>query len=166
VPLFFPPLAGRNARSPPLDFARQRKRRSPHFIKGPASFDAHIDMDAALAGGLRPADEPVVFQGRVHHAGDLAYLRPRDPWHRIQIHAQFVRMFQIIGAHRMRMQLEAREIRHPGERCGIARHHLFRTAAGGKTQGYHFDPRWPRLRRTLLIEELARDAVRITHQHV
>ena len=44
---------------------------------------------------------------------DLAHLRPLDARHRIEIDAQLVGMIEIVGAHRMRMQLEAREVRHP-----------------------------------------------------
>lgn len=43
----------------------------------------------------------------------------------IQINAQFVRMVELFGAHRMRMKLQTREICHPRERCRIARHNFF-----------------------------------------
>ena len=74
-------------------------------------------------------------------------------------------VIEIVGAHRMRMQLEAREVRHPGKR-GIARHDLLGAAPGGKAKRHHLDPGRPRLGRALLIEELAADAVRIAHEHV
>src|SRR5438270_10621140 len=33
------------------------RSRAPHFVEAPAPLDAHIDMETALAGGLRPADQ-------------------------------------------------------------------------------------------------------------
>ena len=75
-------------------------------------------------------------------------------------------MVEIVGAHRVRVQLEAGEVGHPRERRGVARHHFFGAAAGRKAQRHHLDPGRPRLRRALLEEELAVDAVRIAHQHV
>ncbi len=76
-------------------------------------------------------------------------------------------MIEILGAHRMRMQLEAGEVRHPGQRRGVARHDLLgacgRTESCSATTSIHGGPR---LRRALLVEELAVDAVGIAHQHV
>src|SRR4051812_3686142 len=66
----------------------------------------------------------------------------------------------------MRMQLEAAEVRHPGERRGVARHQLLGAAAGGKLEFDHLDPLRPALGRALLEEKVAIDAVRIAHQHV
>ena len=134
MPLFLPPLARRQAGRAPLDLARERERRPAHLVERPAPLDAHVDVHAARARGLRPADEAEVVQRRVHDARDLAHLRPRDAGHRIEIDAQLVGMIEIVGAHRVRMQLEAREVRHPRERRRVARHDLLRGAAGRKVQ--------------------------------
>src|SRR5690606_39976720 len=67
---------------------------------------------------------------------------------------------------RMRMQLEACEIREPDERGRITRHDLLRRASGREAQLDDVDPLGTLLRRTLLIEEFAVDAVRIPHEHV
>jgi hypothetical protein len=75
-------------------------------------------------------------------------------------------MLQVLGAHRVRMQLEAGEVRHPGERRRFARHHLLGAAARGEAQLHHLDPPGARLRRALLVEELALDAVGVAHHHV
>ena len=77
VALLLPPLARRQRRRAPLDLARERERRAAHLVERPAPLDAHVDVDAARAGRLRPADEPEVVQRRAHDAGDLADLRPR-----------------------------------------------------------------------------------------
>ena len=75
-------------------------------------------------------------------------------------------MIEIVGAHRMRMQLEAGEIGQPRERGCIARHHFLGDAARREAQLHHIDPGRATLRRALLIEVLAFNAVGIAHQHV
>src|ERR1700730_6172220 len=75
-------------------------------------------------------------------------------------------MIEVLGAHRVRMQLEACEVGHPRERGPVPRHHLFRATARREAKGYDFDPGRPGLRRALLIEEFAVDAAGIAHQHV
>ena len=97
---------------------------------------------------------------------DLADLRPLDARHRIEIHAQFVGVIEIVGAHRVRMQLQAGEVGHPQQRGGIAWHDLVGAAAGRKAQRHHLDPWRPRFRSALLIEELPVDAVGVAHEHV
>ena len=64
------------------------------------------------------------------------------------------------------MQLEAGEVGHPGQRRGIARHDLLGGPARREPQRDHFYPVGSRLRRPLLVEELAVDAVRIADEHV
>jgi hypothetical protein len=63
------------------------------------------------------------------------------------------------------MQLQTSEIRQPHERGRIARHHLLRRAPRRKTQLHHFDPARPAPGCALLIEVLAFNAVRVSHQH-
>ena len=75
-------------------------------------------------------------------------------------------MIEIVGAHRMRMQLEAGEVGHPGERRRVARHDFFGGPARRKLQRDDLDPVGPRLGRALLVEELAADAVGIAHEHI
>jgi hypothetical protein len=75
-------------------------------------------------------------------------------------------MLEIVCAHRVRMQLEAGEVRHPRERRRVSRHHFLGAASRWKLQLHRLDPRGPRLRGTLLVEKFALDAIRIAHQHV
>ena len=75
-------------------------------------------------------------------------------------------MLEVLGAHRVRVQLEARQVGEPGERRGVARNDLVGGAARREAELHHLDPGRARLRRALLIEKLAFDAVGITHQHV
>ena len=69
-------------------------------------------------------------------------------------------MIEILRAHRMRMQLEASEIGHPGQGRSVSRHDFLSAATRGKPYGDHLHPWWVILRRALLKEKLAADAVR------
>jgi len=75
-------------------------------------------------------------------------------------------MIEIVGANGMRMELQAGKIGHPRQRCGIARNNFFGRSAGRKAQRDGLDPGRPRLRRALLIEILAVNAIWITDEHV
>ena len=132
VALLLPPLAGRERRARAArPRARARARRA-----GPrrtsTRLDAHVDVDAARSRRLRPADEPEVGERGLHDARDLAQLVPGDAGHRIEIDAQLVGVIEILGAHRVRVQLEAGEVGHPRQRGRVARHDLLRGAAGRK----------------------------------
>ena len=59
-----------------------------------------------------------------HDLRDLTHLVPRHARHGIEIDAQLVGMIEIVGAHGMRMQLQAGEVGHPDERGRVSRHHL------------------------------------------
>ena len=61
--------------------------------------------------------------------GDAPHLRPLHARHRVEIDAQLVGVIEIVGTHRMRVQLEAGEVRHPEERGRIAWHHFLGAAA-------------------------------------
>src|SRR5204863_3592102 len=75
-------------------------------------------------------------------------------------------MIEVLGADRMRVQLETGEVREPGQSSGRTRHDLVGGAAGGKAQRNHFDPGWPRLGRTFLIERRSVDPIREPDEHV
>ena len=61
-----------------------------------------------------------------------ADLGPLHARHRIEVDAQLVGMLEVLGAHRVRVQLQAGEVREPGERRGVARHDLLGRAPDGK----------------------------------
>jgi hypothetical protein len=75
-------------------------------------------------------------------------------------------MIEIVGAHRVRVQLEAREVGHPEQCGGVARHNFLRRPSGRKPERDDLDPRQARLRRALLKEKLAAGAVRIPHEDI
>ena len=163
--LLLPPRAGGEARRAALDVARQRQRSAPHLVEAPAARDPHQHVQAARAGGLRPAGEPEVGQRLVDDARDLPDLRPLDARHRVEVDAQLVGMLEVVGAHRVRVQLEAGEVGHPGEVGRMARHDLVGAAAGREADRGDLEPLGPLGRRALLEEELAADAVRVADQH-
>src|SRR5690606_3655500 len=150
-----------------LDVAREGERGTADVVECPATLDPHVDMEAALARRLRPADEPERVERFPDDAADLTHLGPLDARHGIEIDPQLVRMLEILGANRMRMQLEACEIREPDERGRITRHDLLRRASGREAQLDDVDPLGTLLRRTLLIEEFAdRKSTRLNSSHV
>ena len=100
-------------------------------------------MHTARTGGLGPTDESKIGEDRARELRDLAHLRPFDAGHGIEIDPQLVGMIEVLGAHRMRMQLEAREVGQPGERCGRARHHFVGGATRGEAQRHHLHPGRP-----------------------
>src|SRR4051812_36647899 len=106
----------------------------------PSGFDAHIDMEPALAGCFGPTDQAKRLQYSLADLRDLPHLWPFDAGDWIKVDAQFIGMFKVVRAHRMGMQFEAAQISHPYQRCGIARHDFFRAAAGWKFYFDHFDP--------------------------
>jgi len=80
------------------------------------------------------------FARPTHDGGDGAHLSPQNPGDRIEIDAQFVGAVEILGADRMRMELEAREVRHPNERRRIARRVRDGDITPGDGQRFLFSP--------------------------
>ena len=162
-----PPLARGERRRAPLDLARQRQRRAPDLVERPAPLDAHVDVHAARARRLRPAR-----RGRDRRASRAPRRRPRES-------AATPRPAP--DRDRRAARRDGRDRRRaPG--AGAARgtrgwpSTRARPASRGTTSSAvrpdgncsvdDLDPRRPRLRRALLEEELAADAVRIAHEHV
>ena len=56
--LLLPPLGGGQVRHAALNVARDRQRGAANLGERPARLDADVDVDAARARGLRPADQP------------------------------------------------------------------------------------------------------------
>ena len=85
---------------------------------------ARESSKAALRGRIRPklsgrhfvrsiATKTHLVQQGFHLERHCAHVRPTDARTRIEIDPQLVRMIEIAGAHRMRMQLDATEIDDP-----------------------------------------------------
>ena len=69
-----------------------------------------------------------------------AKLIPAHARHRIEIDPQLVRVIEIVGTDRMRVEFEAGEVRHPGQPCRITRHDFLRGATGREAQRDDVDP--------------------------
>ena len=159
VPLFFPPLGRGQVGRPPLDLPRHRHGRAAHVAERPARLDPGVDVHAARPGGLRPAGQPEIRQHVSGHHGHVPDLRPFHAGHGIQVDSELVRVVHVGRADRMRVQVDAAEVDHPGQRGLVRDHHLVRGAAGGKAELDGLDPVRPLVRGPLLEERLALRAV-------
>ena len=164
VPLLLPPLAGRERGRAPLDLARERERR-----RGAPRRSSSAARSARTRGCRASPRSSASRRARV--AEHLA--RPRAPprgsaptrrRHRVEVDAQLVGVLEIAGADRVRVQVDAAEVHHPGELRGVADHDLLGGAARGEAQLHHLDPRRPRRGRALLVEELALGPVDVALQ--
>ena len=86
-------------------------------------------MHSARTARLRPAAKPHLLEQRLHFERDTAHVRPDDAGTRIEIDAQLVRVLEIAGAHRVRMELDAAQVDDPREPRRIIDDDLFRGAA-------------------------------------
>jgi hypothetical protein len=75
-----------------------------------------------------------------------------DAGHRIKVHPQLVGMIKVAGADRMRVEVDAAQVRHPGELRRVPDDHLLGGAPGREAQLDGLDPVRPRGRRPLLEE--------------
>jgi hypothetical protein len=123
-------------------------------------------MNAAGPGRLGPPRQPELVERGSHHTRHVAQLVPRHPRNGVEIDAELVGMIEILGAHRVRMELETGEVGHPQQVRRGAGHDLLRCAARRKLQRGHLDPGGAGLRGALLVEELLPNPVRVAHQHV
>ncbi len=165
VAFFLPPGAGRQRRLPAFHFTRQRQRRPPHVRETPAPFDAHVEVHPARTGCLGPGAQSVFGQhvpADQRRAGDVA---PRHAGHRIQIDAQLVRVIQVVGAHQVRMQIDAPQVHQPDQLRDVADHHLHRRPPRGKPELDRLDPVRPVIGRPLLIERRLLRPIHIPLHH-
>ena len=112
-------------------------------------------MDAARARCLGPADQAVVAQDFSDHECDPANVVPGHAGPRIEVHAQLVGMFQVVGPNRVRVQVEAAEVGDPDQAGRIVEDDLVGGSSGRERQLDRSNPFGPRIRRPLLEEVLA-----------
>ena len=116
-------------------------------------------MHAARAARLRPAAKPELLEQRLHFHGHATNVVPLHARTRIEIDAQLVGMIEIVGAHRVRMQLDAAEVDDPRQSSGVVDDELLGGAPRGKRQCDGAQPLGPLVRRALLVERLGLGAV-------
>ena len=159
VALLLPPLARRERRARAArPRARARARRAAPRSKLQRALDAHVDVHAARAGGLRPADEAALVEHLARDERDVDGLcRPADARHRVEIDAQLVGMLEVVGAHRVRVQVDAAEVDDPQELRRVAHDDLVAPCGPtGSESVDRLDPVGVLVGRALLEERLAR----------
>src|SRR5438105_4766740 len=77
----------------------------------------------------------------------------------VEVDPQLVRVVEVVGPHRMRVQVDAPEVDHPRQLRGVAHDDLSSRATRRERELDGLDPVGPRLGSALLEEELALRAV-------
>ena len=165
VPFLFPPLRGGQVRCPALDLAGQGHGGLPDLGELPAPLDPGVDVEAARAGRLGPAGQPEVGQYFPGDQRDLEDLGPFHPRHRVQIDAELVRVLEVVGPDRVRVEVDAAQVDGPDQGGSVPGHDLHGAAPGREAQLHRVDPGRPGLRRPLLEERLALRAVHEALEH-
>ena len=110
-------------------------------------------------GRLRPAGQPHRLQRVARDERHLADLRPRDAGHRVEVDPQLVGVVEVLGADRVRVEVEAAEVRDPGEAGGLVEHDLVGGPAGREGERRRPDPLGRVVGGALLEERLLLGAV-------
>jgi hypothetical protein len=96
----------------------------------------------------------VVGEHLLGHHRHLDDLPPLHAGHRVEVDAQLVRAVEVVGEHRVRVEVDATEVDHPGQRGRVADHDLLGGTAGGVLELGHLDPVGPLGRSPLLPDRL------------
>ena len=128
-----PPAAGGQLGRASLHLARDGLRGQPHLAKRPVRSDARVDVEAARPGRLRPRGQPVVLEHLAGHQRDVDDLPPGHPGHRVEVDAQFVGMVEVVGEHRMRVEVDAAQVDRPGQAGRVMDDGLFGRGAATRS---------------------------------
>ena len=128
-----PPAAGGQLGRASLDFPRHRLGGQPHLPKRPARHDARIDVEAARPRRLRPRGQPVVLEHLAGHLRDVEDLPPRHAGHRVEVDAEFVGVVEVVGEHRMRVEVDAAQVDRPRQAGRVVDDGLFGRGARTRT---------------------------------
>src|SRR3990172_7164215 len=115
VALLLPPFRGRLFRGGGFDVAGEGESGSTHFRVGPTTLDPDVHVDPAAARCLGPADETDGVERLARDESDGADLRPGDARHGVEVDPQLVGVIEVVGADRVRVEIDTAEVRHPGE---------------------------------------------------
>ena len=108
-----PPSRGGQVRRAPLDLAGDRLGGQPHLLERPVPLDARVDVEAARARRLRPRGQAVVLEHLAGDQRDVDDLPPVDARHRIEVDPQLVGVVEVVGLHRVRVEVDAAEVDRP-----------------------------------------------------
>ena len=132
VAFFLPPLGGGERGDAAFDGACEGEGGAADFGEGPAGMDADVDVHAAGAAGLGPADEAVLFEDGFDFEGHGADVGPLDAGAGVEVDAEFVGVVEVGGADGVGVELDAAEVDDEGEAGGVVDDDLFGGAAGGE----------------------------------
>ena len=120
----------------------------------------HPDMFLAAAHELGVAPEQaVVLEDHPRYERDMNDLTPVDTGHRVQVDTQLVGVGEVVGADRMRVEVDAAEVDRPHQACRVVQHRLLGGRARGILQLRDVDVVGPLLGRSLLKDRLFGDAL-------
>src|SRR5262249_36185151 len=93
--LLLPPCRRDELGRAPLDLARECERAAPHDAELPVRLDPAVDVNAAVAARLRPADVADLVEHLVHDRGDALRFGEAGAGLRVDVDAQLVRTLRI-----------------------------------------------------------------------
>ena len=102
---------------------------------------------------------PTRLEGLLADHRDVADLGPLDAGDGIQVHPQLVGMVQVVGADRVRVEVDAAEVVDPGQPRRVLDHDLVGGPAARERQFGRAQPLGRVVRGSLLEERLLGDAV-------
>jgi hypothetical protein len=152
-------------RSAPFHFAREGERRPPDLVEAEARLYAHVDVHAARSRRLGPPDEPELVKDVAHKQSHAPHLVPGHARAGIEIDAQLVGMLEVVGAHRVRIEINASQVHDPQKLRRIAHDDLPRRPTRWKAELDRFDPLGPPLRGALLEERLTQSPIHVALEH-
>ena len=103
--------------------------------------------------------ETELLEQRLDFQRDPAHVVQLDARAGIEIDAQLVGVVEVVGAHRVRVQLDAAQVHDPGEAGRVVHDQLVGGATRGERQRDGLEPVGPLVGRALLVEGLALGAV-------
>jgi hypothetical protein len=120
---------------------------------------ARRSTSLARASAARRTDKADGLERLPDHQRHLAHLRPRHAWDRVKVHAELVRVIEVLGADRVRVEIETAEVGDPREPRRLVHDDLVRGPSRGEGQGCDPHPVRPVVGSPLLEERLLLGAV-------
>ncbi len=131
----------------------------PNLLERPLSLDAGIDVEAARSGRLGPGRQAVILEHLPGDERDLDDLAPIHAGHRVQVDAQFVGVVEVVGAHRVGVEVDTTQVDRPDQPGGVSDDGFFGRRARRVLELGDVDVVGSLLRRPLLEDGLLADAL-------
>ncbi len=111
--LLLPPGGGEDVGAAALELARGGDRGRAHLVGVPARLEADVDVEAAVAGRLRIADDAELVEQGSGLGGRGADVRKAGAGLRVEVEAQLVGVLGVVGEQRPDVEAEAAEVHRP-----------------------------------------------------